>query len=67
MDERTGEHIDNAYGGTREAYYIPFTKKNVDKIIANSAHSNKDSIRFVVKFGHEDSPIVIVQFMRKQF
>ena len=39
LDERTGEHIDNAFAGTRESYYIPFTKKNVDEIIANSAHS----------------------------
>ena len=37
LDERTGEHIDNAFHGSRECYYIPFTKKNVDEIIANSA------------------------------
>ena len=53
LDDRTGEHVDNVYTGTRESYYIPFTKKNVDEIIANSAHSDKDSIRYVVKFGHE--------------
>jgi hypothetical protein len=55
FDERTGEHIDNAFGGTREVYYIPFTKKNVDEIIANSAHSDKSGIKFVVKFSAEDS------------
>ena len=27
LDERTGEHIENAFGGTRESYYIPFTKE----------------------------------------
>ena len=56
LDERTGEHIDNAFAGTRESYYIPFSKKNVDEIIQNSAHSDKDSIKFYVKFGMEDSP-----------
>ena len=56
LDERTGEHIDNAFAGTRESYYIPFTKKNVDEIIANSAHTDKYGIKYTVKFGHEDSP-----------
>lgn len=56
LDERTGEHVDNVFAGTRESYYIPFTKKNVDEIIANSAHSDKDSIKFIIKFGMEDSP-----------
>ena len=41
LDERTGEHIDNVFTGTRQTYYIPFTKKNVDEIIANSAHTDK--------------------------
>ena len=26
LDERTGEHIDNVFAGTRESYYIPFSK-----------------------------------------
>ena len=56
LDERTGEHIDNVFAGTREVYYIPFTKKNVDEIIANSAHTDKYAIKYVVKFGIEDSP-----------
>jgi hypothetical protein len=56
LDERSGEHVDNVFAGTRESYYIPFSKKNVDEIIANSAKSNKDSIKFYVKFGMEDSP-----------
>jgi hypothetical protein len=56
LDERTGEHVDNVFAGTRESYYIPFSKKNVDEIIANSAHSDKDSIKFYIKFGMEDSP-----------
>ena len=56
LDEKTGDHVDNVFSGTRESYYIPFTKKNVDEIIANSAHSDKDSIKFIIKFGMEDSP-----------
>ena len=27
LDERTGEHMNNALHGSRECYYIPFTKK----------------------------------------
>src|ERR1043166_6596593 len=50
LDQRTGEHIDNAFAGTRVAYYIPWSKKNVDEIIANSAHSDKSGIRFTIKF-----------------
>jgi hypothetical protein len=67
LDERTGEHIDNVFGGTRESYYIPFSKKNVDEIIANSAHTDKSGIRFVVKFAVEDSPDSIAISTRSQF
>ena len=56
LDERTGEHIENVFAGTRESYYIPFTKKNVDEIIANSAHTDKWGIKYIVKFGMEDGP-----------
>ena len=67
LDEKSGEHVDNAFAGTRERYYIPFSKKNVDEIIANSAHSDKDGIRYVVKFGIEDSPDGLVMSTRGQF
>ena len=71
LDERTGEHIDNIFNGVRLVYYIPFTKENVDEIIANSAHSDKTNIRFVVKFGHEDSistdNMAMQMAMRNQF
>lgn len=30
LDEKTGEHIDNAFAGTREVYNIPFSKSTVD-------------------------------------
>jgi hypothetical protein len=71
LDERTGEHIDNVFAGTRESYYIPFSKKNVDEIIANSAHTDKSGIRFIVKFAAEDSTsgdnMVMTMSMRNQF
>ena len=50
-----------------ENHTIFHLQKNVDEIIQNSAHSDKDSIRFVVKFGQEDSTDFIVQSMRNQF
>jgi len=67
LDERTGEHIDNVFAGTRQTYYIPFTKKNVDEIIANSANTDKFSIKYTVKFGHEDSPDAMISSSRNQF
>jgi hypothetical protein len=37
-------------------YYIPFSKKAVDDIIAKSANTDKHSIVFTIKFGSEDNP-----------
>ena len=67
LDERTGEVVDNVLAGTRQVYYIPFTRKNVDEIIANSAKTDKFSIKYTVKFGTEDSTDSIVQSTRNQF
>jgi hypothetical protein len=67
LDQITGEHIDNVFAGTRESYYIPWSKKNVDEIIANSAHTDKSGIRYVVKFAAEDSPDSIAMNTRNQF
>ena len=67
LDERTGEHIEDAFVNVRETYYIPFTKKNVDEIIANSAHTDKYSIKYTVKFGSEDSTDSIVQSARNAY
>lgn len=67
LDERTGEHIDNIFSGTREVYYIPFTKAKVDEIIKNSANSDKSNIRFVVKFASEDGNDTIAMSVRNQF
>jgi hypothetical protein len=67
LDERTGEHIEDKLSGSRTTYYIPFSKKNADEIIANSAHSTKDSIKFIIKFGIEDSPEGFSMSTRNQF
>jgi len=67
LDERTGELVNNVFSGTRESYYIPFSKKNVDEIIASSAHSTKESIRFIIKFAMEDSPDGFQMTTRNQF
>ena len=56
LDERTGEHIENTFAGTRETYYIPWSKKNVDEIIASSTKSDKSGIRFTIMFDMADSP-----------
>jgi hypothetical protein len=38
-------------------YYIPYSKKVVDDIIAKSVHTDKDKgIVFTIKFGSEDNP-----------
>src|SRR6476659_1823973 len=67
LDERTGEHVDNVFAGTRESYYIPFSKKNVDEIIASSTKTDRFGIRYVVKFGSEDSTEGMASSTRKQF
>ena len=67
LDPVSGEHIDNVFAGTRESYYIPFSKKNVDEIIANSAHTDKFGIKYTVKFGQEDSPDGFTMSTRNQF
>lgn len=55
LDKHTGEHIHTLYSHLGERFYIPFSKKNVDDIIAKSAHTDKSNIRFVIKWSHEDS------------
>ena len=67
LDERTGEHIDNAFDRTRETYYIPFSTKNVNEIIEKSAHSDKYGINYIVKFGMEDGPDGFSMTTRNQF
>ena len=37
-------------GKVQTIYYIPFSKKTVDDIIAKSAHSDKHTIKFTIKF-----------------
>lgn len=67
LDERTGEHIENVFAGTRERYYIPFSKKNVDDIIAKSVHTTRQSIHFIVKFAAEDSTEAMAMSTRNHF
>jgi hypothetical protein len=70
-DQHTGIHKDTAWGGTREVYYIPFTKTNVDEIIAKSATTDKSGIKFIVKFAAQDSisadNMALTMSMRNQF
>ena len=55
------------FGGTREVFYIPFSKTNVDEIIKNSARTDKSNIRFTVKFAMEDTKEAMAQSTRNQF
>ena len=66
-DDYKGTHIDDEFAGTREVYYIPFSKEKVDEIIKNSARSNKSNIRYIVKFAAEDSQEVFNSSSRNQF
>ena len=43
-------------GKAQTIYTIPFSKKAVDEIIAKSAHSDKDTIVYTIKFASEDCP-----------
>lgn len=57
LDERTGEILEYRFGGFRQRYDIPWSKKNIDEIIAKSVHSDKDNgIKYVIKFESADFP-----------
>ena len=70
INQQTGE-IDYYQLDTTKAqtiYYIPYSKKAVDEIIAKSVHTDKGSIVFTIKFGSEDNPYGIRQMpSRNQF
>lgn len=55
LDPNTGDASKYVRKGQREAYYIPFTKKEVDRII-DEYNGNRRLITFVVKFDAADSP-----------
>src|SRR5262249_39192831 len=59
INEKTGEiaYMQLDPMKIQTIYYIPFSKKKVDELIANSAKSDKDTIRFTIKFGKEDNPM----------
>ena len=48
-------------------HYIPFSKKKVDEIIESSAHSDKDTIIYTIKFASEDFPYIQRAPSRCQF
>ena len=58
FSQETGEidyyQLDTARAQT--IYYIPYSKKAVDDIIAKSVHTDKDGIIFTIKFASEDNP-----------
>ena len=56
LDERTGEILEYRLGPFKQRYDIPWSKKNIDDIISKSVHSDKDSIKYVIKFESADFP-----------
>ena len=48
-------------------YTIPWSKKNVDDIIAKSVHTDKDNIVFTIKFDSQDTPWGQQPATRNQF
>jgi hypothetical protein len=55
LDPKTGDSSHYERKGQRESYYIPFTKKEVDKVIDEN-NGNRQLINFTVKFDAADSP-----------
>ena len=58
INDQTGEVDYNVLDPTKAqlTYYIPYSKKTVDDIIAKSAPVNKQDIRFTIKFASADCP-----------
>jgi hypothetical protein len=65
LDKNTGQGLYYKMGRRQQTYYLPFSKKTVDQIIAGHYNdpkdsvryiNNKDNIHYIVKFGSEDSP-----------
>ena len=69
VNQQTGEvsYMELDPGKTQKIYTIPFSKKKVDEIIANSANSDKDTIIYTIKFASEDSPMGPVMPSRNRF
>jgi hypothetical protein len=55
LDPNTGDATKYKRKGQHEAYYIPFSKKEVDRIIAEH-NTNPELVNFTVKFDAADSP-----------
>jgi hypothetical protein len=58
INQLTGEleYHELDVGKTQTIYYLPFSKKTVDDLISKSAHSDQDSIKFIIKFASLDCP-----------
>jgi hypothetical protein len=59
INQQTGEleYYELDAGKQQTIYYLPFSKKTVDDLIAKSAHSDQyNGIVFTIKFDSEDSP-----------
>jgi hypothetical protein len=59
FNEQTGEidYYSLDPGKATKIYTIPYSKKAVDDIISKSANTDKDTIRFTIKFGSADNPM----------
>ena len=69
VNQQTGEvdFLELDPGRMQKIHYIPFSKKKVDELIANSAKSDKETIKYTIKFDSEDSPIGATAPSRNQF
>ena len=59
INQQTGEidYMELDATKAQTIYYIPYSKKAVDDIIAKSVNTNKDKgIVFTIKFGSQDNP-----------
>jgi hypothetical protein len=55
LDPNTGDAAHYKRKGQHEAFYIPFSKKEVDKVIEEH-NTNPDLVTFIVKFSAADTP-----------
>ena len=56
LDDQTGEITEYKFDKFRPRYNIPWSKKKIDEIISKSVHSDKDSIKYVIKLESKDFP-----------
>ena len=56
LDPETGEIHEYKFDKFRPRYDIPLARKKIDEIISKSVHSDKDSIKYVIKLDSNDFP-----------